>query len=140
MSTHALLELERLKPAPGRARRILAAVILPCAKCGYDVPEGAHACPKCGAGIATMMMSKERRGLTRTMIGKAIELRNSIPWANPSQIMLLDDPRRPGAKKVRPAARNVIIAILSVAVVGETVYLLRRQTPEVFEVVAAAPE
>jgi hypothetical protein len=87
-----------------------------------------------------MMMSKERRGLTRTMIGKAIELRNSIPWANPSQIMLLDDPRRPGAKKVRPAARNVIIAILSVAVVGETVYLLRRQTPEVFEVVAAAPE
>jgi hypothetical protein len=88
--------------------------------------------------MATMMLSKERKGLSKTLIGKAIELRNSIPWANPSAIVLLDDPRRPGKKKVRPWARWAVIA-LSVALAGETVYVLTRKN-EVYEVVTAPPD
>src|SRR5205823_2601390 len=121
--------------------QVSQALVLPCAKCGQDVPEGTSTCPNCGAGMATMMLSKDRRGLTRTLIGKAVELRNSIPWANPSAIMLLDDPRRPGKKKVRPVA-GVVIAVLSVAVVVETIYLLTRHDPApvVLEVATSTPE
>lgn len=86
-----------------------------------------------------MVLSKERRGLTKTLIGKAVELRNSIPWANPSQIVLLEDPRRPGKKKVRPVAR-IVIALLVLGLAAETLYLFTRPPTEVFEVVAAPPE
>lgn len=88
-----------------------------------------------------MLLSKERRGLTRTLIGKAIELRNSIPWANPSQILLLDDPGWPGRKKVRPVA-GVVIGVLSVALAAETLYLLTRRDPppHVIEVATSPPQ
>lgn len=117
-------------------------MILPCAKCGADVPEGASSCPSCGAGLATLLYNKkQKQPLTRTLIGKAVELRNSIPWANPSAVMLLDDPRRPGKRKVRPAARNVVIAVLALGIAGETAYLLTRpEKAPVFEVVIAPPE
>jgi outer membrane biosynthesis protein TonB len=119
-------------------------VILPCAKCGADVPEGARSCPSCGASLASIVLSKERRGLTKTLIGKAVELRQSIPWANPSQILLLEDPKRPGKKKVRSGARNAFVVMLLLTVGGGAFYEWRYprevKQVDVYEVVVAPPE
>src|SRR4051812_46952573 len=54
------------------------------------------------------------------MIGRAIELRQSIPWANASAVWMVDDPNRPGEMKVRPGARNglVLLLLFAVAVAG----------------------
>jgi hypothetical protein len=109
------------------------------------VPEGANSCPRCGASLASIVLSKERRGLTKTLIGKAIELRQSIPWANPSQIVLLDDPRRPGKKKVRSGARNVFVLMLLGAVATGAFYVWRNPAAEpkhidVYQVTMAEPE
>jgi hypothetical protein len=89
------------------------------------------------------VLSKERRGLTKTLIGKAVELRQSIPWANPSQILLLDDPKRPGKKKVRSGARNTFVIILLLTVGGAAFYEWRYprevKQVDVYEVVVAPP-
>jgi hypothetical protein len=87
------------------------------------------------------VLSKERRGLTRTLIGKAIELRQSIPWANPSAVLLLADPKRPGKMRVRPSARNVLIAFLLAIIAGGAAYIWRHPTEQVdvYEVVIAPP-
>src|SRR6185295_5272135 len=91
----------------------MGTVTLPCAKCGVDVPEGSRACPQCGAGLGSVVLSKYRLHLSRTLIAKAVELRNSIPWASASQVILLEDPKRPGVKKLRTAARNVGLALIA---------------------------
>lgn len=84
---------------------------LNCSNCDAKVPEGAVACPKCKASIGTVMFGR-RKGLTRTMIGRAIELRESIPWASASAVMLVDD----GSGKKRLRVGRVLA--LSVALVA----------------------
>jgi hypothetical protein len=92
-----------------------------------------------------MVLAKDRRGLTKTLIGKAVELRNSIPWANPSMFVLLEDPKKPGKKTVRPGARNFFVVLLLIAVAVGGVYVWQRphepqQHIDVFEVIVPPPE
>lgn len=86
---------------------------LNCSNCDAEVPEGATECPQCGAGIGTVMLGK-KRNLTKTLIGKAIELRNSIPWANPSQVVMLRDDE--GHRRARPGGIAGVGAVLLVVV------------------------
>lgn len=87
---------------------------LNCSNCDAKVPEGAIACPKCKASIGTVMFGR-KRGLTRTMIGKAVELRESIPWASASAVILVDDGA--GRKKLR-VGRTIALSVVLIAVVG----------------------
>lgn len=66
-------------------------------------------CPKCKAGIGTVVFGK-KKSLTRTLIGKAVELRTSIPWASASAVIILEDSQ--GRKKVRPFGVAILGAVV----------------------------
>ena len=88
---------------------------LSCSRCGEEVPEGAIECPACGAGVGTVMFGK-KQGLTRTMIGKALELRDAIPWASASAVIMVDDGR--GKKKPRLLGLLAIAAVVALLATG----------------------
>jgi hypothetical protein len=108
---------------------------LTCSSCKAEVPEGARECPHCGAGLGTVMFGKGR-GLTRTLIGKAVELRDSIPWATASAVVMVRD--EGGKPKPRPKGIAVVGGAVAVLAVGG--YFLFRSPPKKAEpVVAVAP-
>lgn len=98
-----------------------------CAQCDAEVPEGSVACPKCKAGIATVVLGKNK-SLTRSLIAKAAELRTSIPWATDSAVVMVDDgtgnSSRPGV------AAFVAIAAVVLAVVGGALFYFGARTSE----------
>src|SRR5687768_4272834 len=76
-----------------------------CSSCGKEVPVGATECPSCHAGIGTVLFGKKKT-LTKTFLSKAIELRNSIPWINASQVMsVVAEGQAPVPGKARPRFR-----------------------------------
>jgi hypothetical protein len=108
---------------------------LTCSSCQAEVPEGARECPHCGAGLGTVMFGKGR-GLTRTLIGKAIELRDSIPWATASAVVMVRD--EGGKPKPRPKGIAVVGSAVAVLALGG--YFLFRSPPKKAEpVVAVSP-
>jgi hypothetical protein len=106
---------------------------LTCSSCKAEVPEGAQECPDCGAGLGTVMFGKGK-GLTRTLIGKAIELRDSIPWATASAVVMVRDAE--GKQKPRPKGIASMAAAAAILAVGG--YFLFRSPPKRVEAVAAA--
>jgi hypothetical protein len=113
---------------PGAATN-LRAVNLNCSNCGRNVPEGAMSCPSCKAGIGTVVFGR-KKSLTRTLIGKAVELRTQIPWASASAVILIEDTK--GNKRVRPLGL-VILTVLVAGIVGGCYFGVRwlqtRSTP-----------
>jgi hypothetical protein len=105
---------------------------LSCSSCNAEVPEGAKECPHCGAGLGTVMFGKGK-GLTRTLIGKAIELRDSIPWASASAVVMVRDPE--GKTKARPKGIAIVGAAAAVIAVGG--YFVFRSPPKKAEPVVA---
>lgn len=75
---------------------------LTCSQCEAVVPEGAISCPQCHASIGTVVLGRPK-SLTRSLIGKAVELRSSIPWATESSVNLVDD-RPPSRRNARRSA------------------------------------
>jgi hypothetical protein len=92
-----------------------------CSNCDREVPEGATQCPTCNAGVGTVLFGKQK-SLTRTLIGKALDLRSSIPWASASAVILVEDTR--GRKKVRPAGLLSVLVVLG-AIVGGAWFLFK---------------
>src|SRR5579871_3543523 len=97
---------------------------LTCSSCKAEVPEGADKCPSCGAGLSTVMFGK-RKGLTKTLIGKAVELRDSIPWASASAVVVLRDPD--GKRRARPGGVLGTLVVVAVLIGGG--YALSRSKP-----------
>jgi hypothetical protein len=107
---------------------------LSCSSCHEDVPEGAKECPHCGAGLHTVMFGKGR-GLTRTLIGKAVELRDSIPWATASAVVMVRD--EGGKPKPRPKGIAGVVLGFALFVLG-AYFLFRSPSKPAEPVVAEA--
>ena len=109
-----------------------------CSQCGADVPEGAVECPKCKASINTAVFGK-KKSLTRTLISKAAELRDDIPWATTSMFALVDD----GAGKKKRKLRGWVFAaaaVLVLAVAAAVAWYLRAGPEAPPAIAAAAPD
>ncbi|HEX4622665.1 MAG TPA: zinc ribbon domain-containing protein, partial [Myxococcaceae bacterium] len=105
---------------------------LTCSSCHEEVPEGAKECPHCGAGLHTVMFGKGR-GLTRTLIGKAIELRDSIPWATASAVVMVRDE----GGKPKPRPKGIAGVALGFALFALGAYFLFRSPSKPAEPVVA---
>ena len=99
-----------------------------CSQCDADVPEGALACPKCKAGIGTVVLGK-KRSLTRSLIAKAVEMRTSIPWATDSAVVMVDDGT--GRSKRRSAVfAGAVVALLVAGGAAGAFYFSSRSDTE----------
>lgn len=106
----------------------LRTVNITCSQCDAEVPEGAVSCPKCKAGIGTVVFGKNNQSLTKSLIAKAVELRTSIPWATDSAVVMVDDGT---SKSARPGpAALVAIAAVLISVVGGALFYFGVRAPD----------